>query len=218
MHVNQIDPRLFNPTSSELAGALTLPPLDPSNDPQEEYTPPPDQEDEAVTSPSAGRSTGQSRYCSVKGCRSVIGGDYLFKMCVPCRNRYRGYGMTKRSKSKRGREVAAQELQRVRAEEDIRRARQGLPVSNGILSRCTVSFIRPLSLSVNSKPQIVGLGRGRFWRTFPARPWCNIRQYPYSLFVCARCHIAIPCCKGIIHTVAVNDIACRTGTIVNSNV
>ncbi len=49
-------------------------------------------------------------------------------MCVPCRNRYRGYGMTKRSKWKRGREIAVQELDRIRAEEDARRAGQGLPV------------------------------------------------------------------------------------------
>jgi hypothetical protein len=132
MHVNQIDPRLFNPTSSELAGALTLPPLDSSSDMQDAYIPSPTQVDAVVTSPSAGRSTVQSRYCSVKGCRTVIGGDYLFKMCVPCRNRYRGYGMTKRSKSKRGREVAAQELQRMRTEEDVRRTRQGLPVSDYI--------------------------------------------------------------------------------------
>jgi hypothetical protein len=132
MHVNQIDPRLFNPTSSELAGALTLPPLDPSSEPHEPSIPTPDQDD-AVESPSpAGRSAQQSRYCSVKGCRTVIGGDYLYKMCTPCRNRYRGYGMTKRSKSKRGREIAAQELQRVRAEEDVRRAQLGLPVSGFI--------------------------------------------------------------------------------------
>jgi hypothetical protein len=130
MHLNRIDPRLFNPTSSELAGALTLPPLDPSNDSQDvnDATPAPADDVTTSSSPTA-RSSGQSRYCSVKGCRNVIGGDYLFKMCVPCRNRYRSYGMTKRSKSKRGREVAAQELRRVRAEEDTRRAQQGLPVS-----------------------------------------------------------------------------------------
>ena len=69
-----------------------------------------------------------------------MGSDYLFKMCVPCRNRYRGYGMTKRSKSKRGREIAAQELQRVRAEEDMRRTQQGLPVSDDICGRCTAPF------------------------------------------------------------------------------
>jgi hypothetical protein len=140
MHVNRIDPRLFNPTSSELAGALTLPPLDPSNDSQDandDTTPAradsPAQADSVATSPSTTpRFSGQSRYCSVKGCRNVIGSDYLFKMCVPCRNRYRGYGMTKRSKSKRGRELAAEELRRVRAEEDTRRAQQGLPVSDFI--------------------------------------------------------------------------------------
>jgi hypothetical protein len=134
MHLNRIDPRLFNPKSSELAGALTLPPLDPSNDSQDandDATPAP--ADSVATSPSTTpRSSGQSRYCSVKGCRNVIGGDYLFKMCVPCRNRYRGYGLTKRSKFKRGREVAAHELRRERAEEDTRRAQQGLPVSDFI--------------------------------------------------------------------------------------
>lgn len=133
MHVNQIDPRLFNPTSSELAGALTLPPLDSLSESQDPSIPTPVQDDDEVESPpSAGRSAQQPRYCSVKGCRTVIGGEYLYKMCTPCRNRYRGYGMTKRSKSKRGREIAAQELQRVRAEEDVRRAQQGLPVSGCI--------------------------------------------------------------------------------------
>src|SRR5260221_8643618 len=100
MHVDQIDPRLFNPTSSELAGALTLPPLDSSSEPHEPSIPTPPAQDDAVESPSSvGRSAQQSRYCSVKGCRTVIGGEYLYKMCTPCRNRYRGYGMTKRSKS-----------------------------------------------------------------------------------------------------------------------
>ena len=131
MHTDQVDPRLFNPTSSELAGALTLPPLDLPNDTQDANEASPAQADGVTTT--TARTSGQSRYCSVKGCRNVIGGDYLFKMCVPCRNRYRGYGMTKRSKSKRGREIASQELRRVRAEEDTRRAQQGLPVSDFIL-------------------------------------------------------------------------------------
>jgi hypothetical protein len=135
IHVSRIDPRLFNPTSSELAGALTLPPLDPSNDLEDanDATPAPG------TSPAPADAVAKtparppgSRYCSVKGCRNVIGGDYLFKMCVPCRDRYRGYGVTKRSKSRRGREVAAEELRRVRTAEDTRRAQEGLPVSHFI--------------------------------------------------------------------------------------
>jgi hypothetical protein len=138
MHVNRIDARLFNSTSSELAGALTLPSLDPSSsnsqDTNDLDATSAQADDVATSSSTTPRSLGQSqsRYCSVKGCRNVIGGDYLFKMCVPCRNRYRGYGMTKRSKSRRGREVAAQELRRVREEEDTRRAKQGLPVSDFI--------------------------------------------------------------------------------------
>lgn len=129
MHVSQIDPRLFNPTSSELAGALTLPPLDSSDSP-DAYNPTSAQIDDTEPTSSAAPSAARPRYCSVKGCRTVIGGDYLYKMCVPCRNRYRGYGMTKRYKWKRGREIAAQELERIRVEEDARRARQGLPVSS----------------------------------------------------------------------------------------
>ncbi len=218
MHVNQIDPRLFNPSSSELAGALTLPPLDPSNDPEDPCNEEiPEQADDVETSPSTtARSSGQSRYCSVKGCRNVIGGDYLFKMCVPCRNRYRGYGMTKRSKSKRGREIAAQELQRVRAEEDARRAQRGLPVSDIIWEMHRL--IRSYSLLARSKPPTVGLGRGRSWKLSPAQLWCNTRRYPFFPFVCARCHTAIPCCRGIIHTVVVSDIACKIGITANSNV
>ena len=131
IHVNQIDPRLFNPTSSELAGALTLPPLDPSNDSEDPNDAIPQADAVATSSSTTARHSG-SRYCSVKGCRNIIGGDYLFKMCVSCRNRYRGYGMTKRSKSRRGREVATEELRRVRAAEDKRRVQQGLPVSHFI--------------------------------------------------------------------------------------
>jgi len=148
MRLDRIDPRLFNPTSSELAGALTLPPLDTSNDSQDaDDTTPAQADGVATSSPTTTRSSGQSRYCSVKGCRNVIGGDYLFKMCVPCRNRYRGYGMTKRSKSKRGREIASKELRRVRAEEDTRRAQQGLPVSHFLYSRCTAPHSNAFSVN-----------------------------------------------------------------------
>ncbi|KAI0372050.1 hypothetical protein BV20DRAFT_1016217 [Pilatotrama ljubarskyi] len=48
-------------------------------------------------------------------------------MCEPCRNRYRNYGTTKRAKWRKEKEVAVQELQKLREEEDKRRAEQGLP-------------------------------------------------------------------------------------------
>ncbi|KAI0289624.1 hypothetical protein BC826DRAFT_1106863 [Russula brevipes] len=128
MLVSQIDPRLFNPTSSELAGALTLAPLDPSSDLQGAYSSTPTQPDGASASSSAGPPVEQSRYCTVKGCHSVLSNDYFFKMCPPCRNRYRGYGVTKRSKTRRVREVVGQELQRARVEEDLRRAQEGRPL------------------------------------------------------------------------------------------
>ncbi|KAI0360577.1 hypothetical protein OH77DRAFT_1418542 [Trametes cingulata] len=67
------------------------------------------------------------RFCSIKGCKTLIAGNSFFKMCEPCRNRYRNYGTTKRAKWRKEKEVAVQELQKLREEEDKRRAEQGLP-------------------------------------------------------------------------------------------
>ncbi|OSD08132.1 hypothetical protein PYCCODRAFT_1456033 [Trametes coccinea BRFM310] len=67
------------------------------------------------------------RYCSIKGCKTLIPGNSFFKMCEPCRNRYRNYGTTKRKKWRKDKELAVQELQKLREEEDKRRALQGLP-------------------------------------------------------------------------------------------
>ncbi|KAI0072086.1 hypothetical protein K474DRAFT_1668233 [Panus rudis PR-1116 ss-1] len=68
-----------------------------------------------------------SRFCSIKGCKAVIPGDSFFKMCEPCRDRYRHYGTTKRAKWRREKQAAVEELQKLRAEEDKRRAEEGLP-------------------------------------------------------------------------------------------
>ncbi|EJF63775.1 hypothetical protein DICSQDRAFT_179027 [Dichomitus squalens LYAD-421 SS1] len=67
------------------------------------------------------------RFCSIKGCKTLIAGNSFFKMCEPCRDRYRNYGTTKRAKWKREKEVAVAELNKLRAEEDVRRAAEGLP-------------------------------------------------------------------------------------------
>lgn len=69
------------------------------------------------------------RYCSIKGCKTLIPGDSFFKMCEPCRDRYRNYGTTKRQKWKREKEEAVAEMERLREEENRRRAENGLPVS-----------------------------------------------------------------------------------------
>ncbi|KAI0319138.1 hypothetical protein OF83DRAFT_1111973 [Amylostereum chailletii] len=114
---NQIDPRLFQSSSSELAGALTLPPLNPvssdEDEDEEDDTPDPD-------------SSIPPRYCSIKGCKRIISGDYLYKMCQECRTRYRAYGTAKRAKWKRDREIALAELEQLRAAEEERRAAAGL--------------------------------------------------------------------------------------------
>ena len=75
-----------------------------------------------------GDSSLPHRYCSIKGCKAVVPGNSFFKMCEPCRNRYRSYGTTKRAKWRREKEVAVAELQKMREEEDKRRAENGLPV------------------------------------------------------------------------------------------
>lgn len=67
------------------------------------------------------------RFCSIKGCKTLIAGNSFFKMCEPCRDRYRNYGTTKRAKWRREKEVVVAELHKLRAEEDARRAAQGLP-------------------------------------------------------------------------------------------
>ena len=67
------------------------------------------------------------RFCSIKGCKTLIAGNSFFKMCEPCRDRYRNYGTKKRAKWKREKEVAVEELNKLRFEEDVRRAEQGLP-------------------------------------------------------------------------------------------
>jgi|ERR1700722_46337 len=79
--------------------------------------------------PRASSSTSASRFCSVKGCKAIIPNDYFFKMCEPCRDRYRGYGTTKRAKAKRDRLAADTELGILREAEDKRRIEAGLPVS-----------------------------------------------------------------------------------------
>ncbi|KAJ7750201.1 hypothetical protein B0H16DRAFT_856119 [Mycena metata] len=79
-------------------------------------------------------SDGKPRPCSVKGCKAVILEStevYPYKMCVPCRGRYKNYGITKRAKAKREQEVWNRELEGLRAKEDLRRAENGLPALSG---------------------------------------------------------------------------------------
>lgn len=68
-----------------------------------------------------------ARYCSVKGCHVVLAAQYPYKMCEPCRNRYRGYGITKRRKWKEDRVAYEHELEGLLAQEEERRQAEGLP-------------------------------------------------------------------------------------------
>ncbi|KII84619.1 hypothetical protein PLICRDRAFT_57585 [Plicaturopsis crispa FD-325 SS-3] len=144
-----LDPRLFASRTSELAGALTLPPLQFSIDnnasqasssalPQDatpsagpSFDGQPHEEEEDPDAPHE-QDTGKDesyppRFCSVKGCKTIMPGDYFFKMCEPCRDRYRAYGITKRAKWKRERVETDAELEKLREAEDKRRADAGLP-------------------------------------------------------------------------------------------
>lgn len=53
---------------------------------------------------------------------------YDFKMCPPCRERYRIYGNTKRAKWKYERDAFQSEMKALRAAEDEKRKAQGLGV------------------------------------------------------------------------------------------
>ncbi|KAF5362949.1 hypothetical protein D9758_007142 [Tetrapyrgos nigripes] len=75
----------------------------------------------------ASPSSGPRRYCTIRGCRVVLSGDYPFKMCEPCRVKHRQYGITKRAKFKAERAAFDKELADLRAAEDARRKEQGLP-------------------------------------------------------------------------------------------
>lgn len=54
------------------------------------------------------------RYCSIKGCKTIISGASFYKMCQPCRDRYRSYGTTKRAKWKREKDLAVVHMQKFR--------------------------------------------------------------------------------------------------------
>ncbi|OBZ78430.1 hypothetical protein A0H81_02394 [Grifola frondosa] len=144
---SSIDPRLFSQTS-ELAGALTLPTPPPPADlparsssasasvstqsypPTATLEPAPQRSLSATSlSEAAMKMDGPlpPRFCSIKGCKALVSGSSFFKMCEPCRNRYRNYGTTKRAKWKREKEVAVAELQKLRSEQDKQRADLGLP-------------------------------------------------------------------------------------------
>lgn len=151
-----LDPRLVSSRSFELAGALTLPSQMPSATAPSRYSSSigqfPVTEDDSYASSGSQASeaddsmdidvqhvpkasnipssapVGPVRYCSVKGCKATIPNDYFFKMCEPCRDRYRAYGITKRAKWRAERVAANAELEALRIEEDKRRAEEGLPV------------------------------------------------------------------------------------------
>ncbi|KAJ7024383.1 hypothetical protein C8F04DRAFT_1131746 [Mycena alexandri] len=79
-------------------------------------------------------SDGKPRFCSVKGCKAAIlesTAVYPYKMCRPCRDRYRNYGITKRAKAKKEQETWNRELEGLRVKEDLRRAENGLPALSG---------------------------------------------------------------------------------------
>lgn len=145
--------------SSELAGALTLPTraaayaLPPKPKPVEQVIAVEQNQTNASLSPSTQEldqhnideehvpSTSQDahgvvttstepRYCSVRGCTEPLPPDYFFKMCEPCRERYKVYGITKRAKWRAERVAANEELEALRVEEDKRRGEEGLPVSS----------------------------------------------------------------------------------------
>lgn len=119
------DARISN--SSTPANALTLlelrslPPLLKDNA---------EKKDQQITESQSDNGEGEpKRLCTVKGCKAMIGVSYEFKMCPPCRTRYRIYGRTKRAKWKMEREAFELEMSALRVLEDEGRKKEGLDVS-----------------------------------------------------------------------------------------
>ncbi|KAG6909118.1 hypothetical protein DXG01_001992 [Tephrocybe rancida] len=112
-----VRPPYASTSSSELAGALTLPasegrewdkgkekekPLGEVEEPNV-YPYPYDMPDKDIKEE-------DWKECTVRGCKAWIPITYAYKMCVPCRTRYRSYGNTKRRKWKAEREAQDKEL------------------------------------------------------------------------------------------------------------
>ncbi|CCM05968.1 uncharacterized protein FIBRA_08209 [Fibroporia radiculosa] len=136
---NTIDPSLFS-QDSELAGALTPVtkgrPHDLTHNGTSTSTPDTNEAGHPANVQSTSSNTSEAqasdlslppRFCSIKGCKALVSGTSFFKMCEPCRDRYRNYGTTKRAKWKREKEEAVSVLHRMRDEEDRRREQAGLP-------------------------------------------------------------------------------------------
>uniref|UniRef100_A0A0W0FZD3 Uncharacterized protein n=1 Tax=Moniliophthora roreri TaxID=221103 RepID=A0A0W0FZD3_MONRR len=85
-----------------------------------------DMVDEQVDDQPSAKASGSRRFCSIKGCKSVLESEYSYKMCGTCRDRYRNYGVTKRKKWKAERIAFDHELEHLRRIEDERRAKEGL--------------------------------------------------------------------------------------------
>ncbi|KAF8814247.1 hypothetical protein BYT27DRAFT_6337559 [Phlegmacium glaucopus] len=83
---------------------------------------------------------GSARFCSVKGCKAVIPVSYEYKMCPPCRTRYRTYGNTKRAKWKAERDAFDREMASLRIVEDERRKANGLGVNLMLQLMCVRNY------------------------------------------------------------------------------
>lgn len=56
------------------------------------------------------------RFCSVKGCKTVLPGSLCYKMCEPCRDRYRSYKKHKKGKRDNNMDAPGLELQHVQGD------------------------------------------------------------------------------------------------------
>ncbi|TFK23532.1 hypothetical protein FA15DRAFT_463351 [Coprinopsis marcescibilis] len=194
----------MNTSSSELANALTLP-TPTSYYPRQEtvHIPEADQPQPQplptlpAPEPSGSRSSPISdalpvhatasamndsgvppRFCSVKGCKTVIPGSYEYKMCPSCRTRYRGYGTTKRRKWKTQRQLLDHKLDDLRDDEDQKRREQGLPVCLFVLC-----FI------IRNGKSIFGAVRGTVSRWFERIGCETTRSLIWARRFCCRCGI-----------------------------
>ncbi|KAJ7594976.1 hypothetical protein C8J56DRAFT_928129 [Mycena floridula] len=206
-----LDPQLFRPQCSELAGALgSVPPSflqtndtianassgsegdivadfeqqSVSEDIQAQFT-----LDEISMDPAS------SRFCSVKGCRHILDVSYSFKMCEPCRDRYRLYGTKKRAKWRAERKAFDKELDDLRLAENERRQTLGLPPITD-----NPEELKAWELSIINEKMVVPPGEPYFAMStspgeeqpnFETDPGTNI-PIPARMCTVSHCHKVLP--------------------------
>ncbi|RXW21591.1 hypothetical protein EST38_g4275 [Candolleomyces aberdarensis] len=208
-----IQPPQSGPSEDASAGCISPAMLQGSEDPTS--TPAED--------PAGGNaSDGPPRYCSVKGCKAVIPGSYEYKMCPPCRTRYRGYGITKRKKWKAERQAFEHEMGELRRAEDERRKANSLPLLADSPEELRAWELSILDEQIALPPQVVAAlneGDDEGGSTSAAPSILSLYQTdPNQKSDVDSLHAVAPYPTVLAACTAAKNTVCKTDTIASSSV